>query len=109
MQTQCVASSRIDLGSNLPLAHAVHIARVTDERLNAGLPAFLHRGPTGLNSGLMGAQVTASALLTEMRCLTPASVHSISTNGVTQDVVSMGAIAAHESSPDRRSAAWARD
>lgn len=70
------------------------IARLTDERLNRGLPAFLHRGPAGLNSGLMGAQVTATALLAEMRTIGPASVHSISTNGANQDVVSMGTIAA---------------
>ena len=70
------------------------IARLTDERLNRGLPAFLHRGPAGLNSGLMGAQVTATALLAEMRTIGPASTHSISTNGANQDVVSMGTIAA---------------
>jgi len=70
------------------------IARLTDERLNAGLPAFLHEGPAGLNSGLMGAQVTATALLAEMRSVGPASVHSISTNAANQDVVSMGTIAA---------------
>lgn len=70
------------------------IARLTDETLNRGLPAFLHRGVAGLNSGLMGAQVTASALLGEMRSTGPASVHSISTNGANQDVVSMGTIAA---------------
>lgn len=70
------------------------VARLTDERLNRGLPAFLHRGPSGLNSGLMGAQVTATALLAEMRSIGPASVHSISTNGANQDVVSMGTIAA---------------
>ncbi|SEA37414.1 HAL/PAL/TAL family ammonia-lyase [Rubrimonas cliftonensis] len=71
------------------------VARLTDERLNGGLPAFLHRGPAGLNSGLMGAQVTATALLAEMRTrATPASAQSISTNGANQDVVSMGTIAA---------------
>ncbi|MEM8595065.1 MAG: aromatic amino acid ammonia-lyase [Pseudomonadota bacterium] len=71
------------------------IARVTDERLNGGLPAFLHRGPCGLNSGLMGAQVTATAVLAEMRTrAVPASVQSISTNGANQDFVSMGTIAA---------------
>lgn len=70
------------------------IARITDETLNRGLPAFLHRGAGGLNSGLMGAQVTATALLAEMRSVGPASVHSISTNGANQDVVSMGTIAA---------------
>lgn len=70
------------------------IARLTDETLNRGLPAFLHEGVAGLNSGLMGAQVTATALLAEMRTTGPASVHSISTNGANQDVVSMGTIAA---------------
>jgi tyrosine ammonia-lyase len=70
------------------------IARVTDERLNGGLPAFLTRGPEGLNSGLMGAQVTATALLAELRSIGAASIHSLSTNGANQDVVSMGTIAA---------------
>ncbi|MEM8537511.1 MAG: aromatic amino acid ammonia-lyase [Pseudomonadota bacterium] len=70
------------------------IARLTDERLNGGLPAFLHEGTPGLNSGLMGAQVTATALLAEMRSVGAASIHSISTNGANQDVVSMGTIAA---------------
>ena len=70
------------------------IARMTDETLNRGLPAFLHAGTAGLNSGLMGAQVTATALLAEMRTTGAASVQSISTNGANQDVVSMGTIAA---------------
>jgi tyrosine ammonia-lyase len=70
------------------------VARLTDERLNAGLPAFLHGGEAGLNSGFMGAQVTATALIAEMRATGPGSVHSISTNGANQDVVSLGTIAA---------------
>ena len=70
------------------------VARITDEVLNRGLPAFLHEGAAGLNSGLMGAQVTATALLAEMRTSGAASVQSISTNGANQDVVSMGTIAA---------------
>lgn len=70
------------------------IARLCDERLNDGLPAFLHRGTAGLNSGLMGAQVTATALVAEIRSLGPASVQSLSTNAANQDVVSMGTIAA---------------
>lgn len=69
------------------------VARLTDETMNRGLPAFLHGGPAGLNSGFMGAQVTATATLAEMRSTGPASVHSISTNGANQDVVSMGTIA----------------
>jgi tyrosine ammonia-lyase len=70
------------------------VARLTDEVLNRGLPAFLHTGAPGLNSGFMGAQVTATALLAEMRSTGAASVQSISTNGANQDVVSMGTIAA---------------
>ncbi len=70
------------------------VARLTDERLNHGLPAFLHGGEGGLNSGFMGAQVTATAILAEMRATGPASVHSLSTNGANQDVVSLGTIAA---------------
>lgn len=73
------------------------IARLTDEGLNGGLPAFLHRGPAGLNSGFMGAQVTATALHAEMRArAVPASIQSISTNGANQDVVPMGTIAARK-------------
>ena len=74
------------------------IARLTDETMNRGLPAFLHRGEAGLNSGLMGAQVTATATLAEMRTWGPASLQSISTNAANQDVVSMGTIAARKAS-----------
>jgi tyrosine ammonia-lyase len=70
------------------------IARITDEKLNGGLPAFLHGGEAGLNSGFMGAQVTATAILAEMRATGPASAHSLSTNGANQDVVSLGTVAA---------------
>ena len=70
------------------------IARITDETLNRSLPAFLHEGTPGVNSGLMGAQVTATALLAEMRTIGAASVQSLSTNGANQDVVSLGTIAA---------------
>jgi len=71
------------------------IARLTDERLNRGLPPFLHRGRCGLNSGLMGAQVTATALLAEMRATGGgAAMQSLSTNAANQDVVSLGTIAA---------------
>lgn len=72
------------------------VARLTDEKLNAGLPAFLHLSTPGLNSGFMGAQVTATATLAEMRAIGPASIHSISTNGANQDVVSMGTLAARQ-------------
>ncbi len=75
------------------------IARLTQPRLSAGLPEFLHGGDVGLNSGFMGAQVTASALVAEMRTLAvPASVQSIPTNNDNQDVVTMGTIAARKTS-----------
>jgi tyrosine ammonia-lyase len=78
---------------------AVHserkIARIVDERLNHGLPAFLQPDRTGLQSGFMGAQVTASALLAEMRSKAiPSSIQSIPTNANNQDVVPMGTIGA---------------
>ena len=58
------------------------------------LPAFLtQRG--GLNSGLMIAQVTAAALVSENKTLAhPACVDSIPTSANKEDFVSMGAYAA---------------
>lgn len=70
------------------------VARLTDEKLNNGLPPFLTGETPGLHSGFMGAQVTATALLAEMRTFGSSSTQSISTNGSNQDVVSMGTIAA---------------
>jgi tyrosine ammonia-lyase len=71
------------------------VARVTDVKLNEGLPPFLQSNATGLNSGMMGAQVTASALVAELRTKSaPASIQSVPTNANNQDVVTMGTIAA---------------
>lgn len=71
------------------------VARMTDVSQNQGLPAFLQGNQTGLNSGFMGAQVTATALVAEMRThAAPASIQSIPTNANNQDVVTMGTIAA---------------
>jgi tyrosine ammonia-lyase len=73
------------------------VARVTDVALNRGLPAFLQGRATGLNSGFMGAQVTASALVAELRAgAGMASIQSVPTNANNQDVVSMGTIAARK-------------
>jgi len=88
-----------DALANAVITMAVHaerrIARLCNPRLNKGLPAFLQSENTGLQSGFMGAQVTASALLAEMRTkATPASIQSIPTNGDNQDVVTMGTIGA---------------
>ncbi len=82
---------------------AIHLerklARITDPGLNHGLPAFLQPRQTGLQSGFMGAQVTASAILAELRSeAMPASIQSIPTNANNQDVVPMGTIAARKAS-----------
>ena len=58
------------------------------------LPAFLTTS-RGLNSGLMMAQVTAAALVSENKTLAhPACVDSIPTSANKEDFVSMGAFAA---------------
>ncbi len=62
----------------------------------SGLPAFLV-GEGGLNSGLMIAQYTAAALVSENKVLAhPASVDSIPTSANKEDHVSMGTIAARK-------------
>jgi histidine ammonia-lyase len=59
----------------------------------SGLPDFLVEGK-GLNSGLMVAQYTAAALVSENKVLShPASVDSISVSADQEDHVSMGPIA----------------
>ncbi|WP_104992524.1 histidine ammonia-lyase [Deinococcus sp. NW-56] len=68
--------------------------RRTEQLLNpalSGLPAFL-APEGGLNSGLMIAQYTAAALVSENKVLAhPASVDSIPTSANQEDHVSMGA------------------
>jgi histidine ammonia-lyase len=60
------------------------------------LPAFLARDP-GLHSGLMLAQVSAAALVSENKVLAhPASVDSVPTSAGKEDHVSMGAHAARK-------------
>ena len=70
--------------------------RHTNRLLNpvlSGLPDFLVEGK-GLNSGLMVAQYTAAALVSENKVLShPASVDSISVSADQEDHVSMGPIA----------------
>ena len=64
--------------------------RLMNPTLNEGLPAFLASRP-GIESGMMMAQVTAAALVAEMRVLaSPASTGSIPTSGNQEDFVSMG-------------------
>src|SRR5438046_4203267 len=70
------------------------IERVVNPDLSSGLPAFLARQP-GLESGFMTAQITAAALVADARVLaTPASAHSVPTEGNQEDVVPMGMTAA---------------
>ena len=75
--------------------------RRTERMVNpamSGMPAFLARNP-GLESGLMMAQVTAAALVSECKMLShPASVDSIPTGAGKEDHVSMGVTAALKAS-----------
>ncbi len=70
------------------------IATLVDPGLNHGLPAFLSPNP-GLNSGLMIAEVTAAALMSENRQrATPCSTDSTPTSANQEDHVSMACHAA---------------
>lgn len=65
------------------------IALLVDPALSYGLPAFLAKKP-GLNSGLMIAEVTSAALMSENKQMThPASVDSTPTSANQEDHVSM--------------------
>ena len=64
------------------------IFRLTDGKLNGGLPPMLvdHPDAAGLNSGLMMPQYTAASLVLENQTLaTPDSVHSLPTSGEQED------------------------
>ncbi len=71
-----------------------------DPALNGGMPAFLVQGKDedrGLNSGLMVAQYSQAALVSENKILAhPASVDSIPVSANQEDHVSMGSIAAQK-------------
>lgn len=65
------------------------VALLVDPALSYGLPAFLARKP-GLNSGLMIAEVTSAALMSENKQMShPASVDSTPTSANQEDHVSM--------------------
>jgi len=71
-------------------------AKLTDSHHNCGLPPFL-AGRGGVESGLMIAQYTAAALVSENKVLIhPASGDSIPTSANQEDHVSMGTIAARQ-------------
>ena len=70
------------------------IENMVNPDLSGGLPAFL-AASAGLNSGLMIAQVTAAALVSENKTLAhPASVDSIPTSAGKEDHVSLATWAA---------------
>jgi len=79
-----------------------------DGRLNRGLPPFLVAdlpGEEGLNNGLMMAQYTAAALVSESKVLAhPASVDSIPSSANREDHVSMSTIAARGAAEIARNA-----
>jgi histidine ammonia-lyase len=84
-----VAADTLALG----LAQLATISERRTDRLmtpdESGLPAFLVRD-SGVNSGLMMAQVTAAALVAEIKTLAhPASVDTIPTSAGREDHVSM--------------------
>lgn len=71
------------------------VSRLCDPADNDDLPPFLQPNDPGLQSGFMGAQVTATSLVAEMRTRgTPAATQSIPTNADNQDVVPMATTAA---------------
>jgi histidine ammonia-lyase len=70
--------------------------RLLNPATSRGLPPFLADRP-GLESGMMMAQVTASALASECKAMSfPASVDTIPTSAGKEDHVSMGPIAARK-------------
>lgn len=74
-------------------------ARLLDEKLNNGLPAFLipQEAKKGLNSGLLTVQYTAAASASENKVLAhPACVDSVPTSADFEDFVSMGVTAAQK-------------
>lgn len=75
------------------------IALLVDPALSFGLPAFLARKP-GLNSGLMIAEVTSAALMSENKQMAhPASVDSTPTSANQEDHVSMACHGARRLTP----------
>jgi len=70
------------------------LALVLEPTRNGGLPLLLSPDP-GRYSGLAGVQLSATATVAEMRRLSmPASIQTLPTNGMNQDVVPFGSHAA---------------
>ena len=91
----------VAIAADLLAIAAAQLSGISERRIErlvnpalSGLPAFLAR-EGGLHSGLMMAQVTAAALVSENKTLAhPASVDSIPTSAGKEDHVSMGPTAA---------------
>jgi histidine ammonia-lyase len=85
----------------IPIADVASMAerrtdRFLDPARNGGLPAFL-AGDPGVDSGLMIAQYTQAAIVSELKRLAvPASVDSIPSSAMQEDHVSMGWSAARK-------------
>ena len=72
------------------------LAALLNPEINNGAPLLLAWTP-GACSGMAGGQLTSTALVAEMRHhANPSSITSIPTNGINQDIVSMGTMAARE-------------
>ncbi len=90
LQFDCAAIALVHLGN----ISERRTERLVNPDLNEGLPAFLTAHP-GTSSGYMIAQVTAVALLNEMKVLAhPASTDNLPTSACKEDHVSMGMTAA---------------
>ncbi len=66
-----------------------------DEKINGSFPPFLNLNTPGLTLALQGLQFVATSTAAQNQTFAfPHSIHTISTNGSNQDVVSMGTDAA---------------
>lgn len=82
------------------------VAYLIDPHRSRGLPAFLAQR-SGLESGVMMAQVTAASLVAEARAMaTPRSMDSIPTSADREDHVSMGMSSARALAEVARLASW---
>lgn len=82
------------------------VAMLVDPALSFGLPGFLTPKP-GLNSGLMIAEVTTAALMSENKQLAhPASIDSTPTSANQEDHVSMACHGARRLLPMTQNLAW---
>lgn len=86
------AMDKLKIGlSKLAMLSERRINFFLNPNIQKGLPPFLNLGTPGLTLGLQGLQFVATSTTAHNQTLSyPMSLHSISTNGDNQDVVSMG-------------------